>query len=128
MPRKEITASRRLRTSVPREVKRLLKFANAELPIAGEDAAIRRDFRQWLHRLAAGEQLPSHVIHPPYVGVLGDDPRTASDWMIYRRALTWLATTPGLTLLRECPNPCQKFFVIEPGGRRTRKFCGDCAR
>lgn len=129
MPRKAITQARRLRASVPRDVRRLLDFANNESGIAGEDAAIRREFRGWLHRLAAGEQLPSQFVHAPYIldfGAVAHNHRSAFDWFEYRHGVEWLAKE-GIALLRECPS-CRSFFLLEPRGRRTRKFCNACAR
>ncbi len=129
MPRRAITRTRRLRLSVPREVKRLIDFANAETELADDDGAIRATFKNWLRRLAGGERLPPDVTHPPYqlnFAAVDRRLRSASDWFAFRTGLEWLAKT-GTPLLRECPN-CKIFFLIRPGGRRTRKRCDNCAR
>ena len=129
MPRRAIRRTRRLRLSVLPEAKRLIDFANAETELTDDDAAIRENFRNWLHRLAVGEQLPPDVIHAPYElspATVGGQWRSVFEWFAFRRGLEWLAKE-GTTLLRECPN-CGAFFLIEPGGRRTRKLCPDCTR
>jgi hypothetical protein len=82
VPRKSAAHARRLRASVPRGTQELLEFVNADREIAGDDAEVRRDFKGWLHRLAAGEQLPFNVVHPPYelnFGSVGSDLRSALD-------------------------------------------------
>jgi hypothetical protein len=131
MPRKAVAEERALRISVPREVKALLAFVNADTgrEMAGDESAVRTELRDWLIRLTGGEKLPPEVVHPPYTlnfGTVGGDLRSANEWFRFRRGLEWLATN-GLKLLRECPR-CHSFFLVRPGGRRTRKLCDDCAR
>ena len=125
MPRKEINQRRKLKVSVPREVRGLLKFVNADRAIAGDEVSIRRQLRDWLTVLVSGGRLPPHVVTAPYVlntATVAGDWRSTLDWFTYRVAMEWLAAD-GRELLRECPK-CGKWFLALQ--RSTRKFCEDC--